>query len=293
MDNFNYQEKLDKIITPKKDLVFKRIFGQKGNEEILKSFLEAILEIKIKSVNLDLNTEIVPEFYGKKASRVDVRAKLEDGTEVNVEIQVNKNEYSEKRCLYYWSKLYSSKLIKGENYDTLNKVICIWIVDGEIYKHTPKFVTKWRIENEKYNTKGHFEELEICVIELKKFRESDKIKENVRDFWLAFIDYQSKELVQMGCVNNEQIKKAQEELEKIKANKDLRDALLAMDIADHDYATAIDNAKKEGRATGIEEGRAEVVKSMIKANMSIEQIVAITKLSREEIEKIAKSEKLK
>lgn len=289
MDNFNYQEKLDEIITPKKDLVFKRIFGQKGNEEILKSFLEAILEIKIKSVNLDLNTEIVPEFYGKKASRVDVRAKLEDGTEVNVEIQVNKNEYSERRCLYYWSKLYSSKLIQGENYNTLNKVICIWIVDGKVYKQIPNFITKWQIGNDESNGKKHFKELEIYIIELKKFRESAKIKKNVRDFWLAFIDYQSKELVQMGCVSNEQIKKAQEELEKIKANKDLRDALFEIDIADHDYATAIHNAKKEGRAAGIE----EVIKNMLEADMSVEQIALVTKLSREEIEKIAKSEELK
>ena len=31
---------ISKLITPKNDIVFKRIFGKQGNEEILKSFLE-------------------------------------------------------------------------------------------------------------------------------------------------------------------------------------------------------------------------------------------------------------
>ena len=38
---------IQKIITPKNDIIFKRIFGKRGNEEILKSFLESILDVKI------------------------------------------------------------------------------------------------------------------------------------------------------------------------------------------------------------------------------------------------------
>ena len=323
MDNniYTYDAKLNEIVTPKKDLVFKRIFGKKGNEAILKDFLEAILEIKIKSLTLDLNKELVPEFYGKKASEVDVRARLQDGTEVNVEIQVNKNEYSEKRCLYYWSKLYSDKLDEGNEYGKLNKVICIWIIDGEIYKEFPDFMSKWEVTNEKYGVKGHFREMEIHIIELQKFRKSATIKGNVRDFWLAFIDYQSRELIQMGCITNEQIKKAKKELDKIRANKDIMDAIFALEIAEFDYNTAMGNAKREGlrkgkregRAIGIEQGRKEgrkegqaegraegraegiqeIIMSMLKANMSIEQIASIAGLPKEKIQEIAKSEELK
>ena len=39
-------------LSPKNDLIFKKIFGSKGSEGILKSFLESILEIKIQEVKL-------------------------------------------------------------------------------------------------------------------------------------------------------------------------------------------------------------------------------------------------
>ena len=66
----------NKLITPKNDIVFKKIFGSKGNEEILKDFLESILDIKIDLLTLDLATELLPEFYEGKQTRVDVRSTL-------------------------------------------------------------------------------------------------------------------------------------------------------------------------------------------------------------------------
>ena len=83
MNNFSKQ------LTPKNDIIFKRIFGTKGNEGILKDFLEAILDIKIEYLELDLNTELLPEFLDGKRSCVDVRTRLSDGTEVNIEMQVD------------------------------------------------------------------------------------------------------------------------------------------------------------------------------------------------------------
>ena len=41
------------------DYIFKKIFGKKGNESILKDFLSAILQIEIKSIEVitDANLE--------------------------------------------------------------------------------------------------------------------------------------------------------------------------------------------------------------------------------------------
>lgn len=46
------KEEILSRITPKNDLVFKKIFGAKGNEGILKSLLESILEIKFDSLTV-------------------------------------------------------------------------------------------------------------------------------------------------------------------------------------------------------------------------------------------------
>ena len=110
MNDFQKSSSSNVSITPKRDLVFKRLFGSKGNEDILKDFLESILDVKIESLGLDLATELLPDFYDGKTSRIDVRAKLSDGTEVNIEAQSNVSSYSEERCLQYWSKIYSNNL---------------------------------------------------------------------------------------------------------------------------------------------------------------------------------------
>jgi len=58
-------------IIPKNDIVFKRLFGSVGSEVILKDLLEAILDTKIKSVELDLDKEISRISYkvGNKRSK--------------------------------------------------------------------------------------------------------------------------------------------------------------------------------------------------------------------------------
>lgn len=51
-NNNSNDEEIKELLTPKNDIIFKKLFGKKGNERIVKDFLEAILERKIKSVEL-------------------------------------------------------------------------------------------------------------------------------------------------------------------------------------------------------------------------------------------------
>lgn len=126
------------------------------------------MDIKIDYLTLDLGTELLPDFYDGKKSRVDVRAKLSDGTEVNIEIQMDVSKFSEKRCLHYWSKIYSNNLSEGGKYKDLKKTICIWILNGSIYNEFKDFQSKCEIMNEKHMVSNHFQELEFHVVELKK-----------------------------------------------------------------------------------------------------------------------------
>ena len=103
---------------------------------------------------------------------------------------------------------------------------------------------------------------------------------------------------------NEDIKKANEELEKISADKHeqylahLRQKHIMDTKAVEEYGYL--RGKEEGRAEGKEEGEAigeargkkenqlEMIKSMLKEGLSIEPIARISKLSLDEIEKIVK-----
>lgn len=281
----NYEETRiigDIGITPKRDIVFKRIFGSKGNEGILKDFLESILDIKIDSLELDLATELLPEFYEGKKSRVDVRTKLSDGTEVNIEIQMDKSKFSEKRCLHYWSKIYSNNLREGGNYNDLRKTICIWILNDEVYKEFEDFQSKWKLKEIKHSVDNCFNELEIHIIELKKFRRLDIMKPGKKEFWLWFLDHTNGELIKMACDNNKRIDDARKQLNKIRADKELMERIRLQEAYEYDEKTSIVNARDEGKMAK----QKEIAKKMLEKGMTVNLISEITGLSLEEIEKL-------
>lgn len=276
------KEQTNLDITPKNDIVFQTIFGSVGNEEILKDFLESILDVKIDSLTLDLNRSLLPEFYDGKQSRVDVRSRLSDGTEVNIEMQMKASDYSDKRCLQHWSKIYSNTLKKGKTYTDLRKTICIWLIDGKIYDEFNDFDSKWEIMNKKHNISNHFNELEIYIIELQKLKNYDRIKSSKKDFWLWFIDHTNEELINMACNNNEKIKEAREQLEKIRADEILMERIRQEENFEFDMNTRLENAAEEGKL----ETQKETTKRMLELGLEIEIIEKATGLSKEEIEKI-------
>ena len=47
------------------DYIYKRVFAYKGNESVLKDFLEALLKIEIKGIKIT-NPEIIPYEKGEK-----------------------------------------------------------------------------------------------------------------------------------------------------------------------------------------------------------------------------------
>ena len=97
-------------ITPKIDFIFKKIFGEKGSEEILKDLLEAILKKEITSIEIAKDVHLVKKNIENKEGILDVKAIIDKREEIDIEIQV-KNEYNViKRSLYYWSGLYYNGL---------------------------------------------------------------------------------------------------------------------------------------------------------------------------------------
>ena len=95
---------------------------------------------------------------------------------------------------------------------------------------------------------------------------------------------------------NEDIKKANEELEKISADK--HEQYLAhlrqkhiMDtkaVEEYGYLREKEEGEAIGEARGKKENQIEIIKSMLKKGISIEIVADISRLSPKEIEKIAK-----
>jgi predicted transposase/invertase (TIGR01784 family) len=95
---------------------------------LLNSILKLTGKDRIVSIEIVENKELPVDFLGGKASKLDVRAVLADGTRVNIEIQL-KNEYNmEKRSLRYWAQKYTKGIVEGQDYIDLPPVIVINIL---------------------------------------------------------------------------------------------------------------------------------------------------------------------
>ena len=156
------------LFDPKVDFVFKRIFGH--DEEIFISFANSVLNYpehkKIKTVTY-INNEFNRDSKEDKESRLDVHAVLNDGSHINIEMQMQNTGKYEKRSLYYWAKLHEEQLKKGYHYKLLNPAICIHVLNFNLFKNKKEFHTALGVVD--LETKIRFSEgFEIHFMELPK-----------------------------------------------------------------------------------------------------------------------------
>ena len=101
------------------DLYFKKLLGDKKRKNLTLSFLNGILNKDDENYFTDitfLDKDNEPLTLDGKLSKLDIRADLNDGTQVDIEVQVCPFKLMAERSLYYWSKMYSEQLEKGAEY---------------------------------------------------------------------------------------------------------------------------------------------------------------------------------
>ena len=302
-------EKNQTAVISTNDYVFKRIFGKVGNEFITKEFLSVILDRKLTSVNLKGNTILEKELLDDKLGILDIKAKLDNNILCDIEMQVINNKNIEKRILYYWSKLYSSGIKSGENYDKLNKTISILLINYELnnLKDILKGHTEWKIREKNFKNTVLTDMLEIHIIELPKVKRlinTDFIFKEDKDFsvWTKFL-LKPNELEEIDMKGNLAVKKAKEELDKIKrdeyeeriAELRMKHILDSNSLKAEGYEDGFEAGKIEGKVEGKIEGKIEgMLKErndnaieMLKNGYSIEEISKILKLSELEIKRLS------
>lgn len=287
---------MEKInLVPKNDLVFQRIFGKVGNEDIAKRFIELIIGKKIETIDLDVNRELIREKEEGKLSRLDVRAKLNDGISCNIEIQLKDQNNMEKRALYYWARLHGNQLKVGEDYKDVKKTISI-IIMGENLKRLAdieEYHTKWKLREEKKKEKILTEDIEIHILEMEKMKNRVKEKDELR-LWLLFLDNPENEEVLKEMEENDFFKQAMKEYEHLRGSEGFWRLVELREKNLRDEVWEKNNAREEGREEGIKEGtekgkkdeKIAIAKKLLKKGYSVEQIMEITDLSEDEIKEI-------
>lgn len=149
----------NKLVNLRVDFAFKQLFGVKGNEELLTSFLNAILHESLSSPIQTLQID--------KLSILDILATFDNGTKVNIEIQVRNTQDMVKRSLYYWSKLYTSQIEKGMPYRSLRKTIAINLLDFRLFPQFEDIQTTGQLWSPQQQ-QVLLDDLEIHFIEIPK-----------------------------------------------------------------------------------------------------------------------------
>ena len=281
-----------KLLNPKNDYVFKRLFGSVGNETITKNLLSCILQQNITDVQLDCNPILEKNLLDDKVGILDIKAKIDNTTNIDIEMQVTDHKNIEKRILFYLSKMYTKTIKKSQDYSSLEKCIAILITNYniDIIKNIPKYITKWSIREEEYQKIVLTDVMEIYIIELNKFKDyKEKSNHNSLNSWIEFIE--SPEVVDMS---NKEIQKAKKVLEEISQDEheqylaELREKYI-MDqkaIEDAGYDKGLKAGIEQGINQGINQEKLQIAKKMLSKKIDLNTISELTGLSIQELKNL-------
>ncbi|MCD2348047.1 Rpn family recombination-promoting nuclease/putative transposase [Clostridium guangxiense] len=243
-------------LNPKVDFAFKKLFGSEENKDILIAFINSIIDEneQIKDIELK-NPYNIADYRKGKMTILDIKAVDDKDVWYDIEMQISQQDFFDKRALYYWSKVYSSQIESGEDYEKLRKTISINILDFNYLKEED-FHSEFKIYNTK--TMKEFSNMfEMHFIELNKFNKDYKELKTGLDRWIAFLSraYElDKDNIPEELAEDKDVKKAIEKLDIMYLSKEEREIYENDLKALMDYRAQIKAAERSGRIEGIKEG---------------------------------------
>ena len=238
------------------DYIFKRVFAFKGNESVLKDFLEAILKQKIKKVEIK-NPEIIPYEKDEKRGLLDIKAEIDNGTIIDIEMQMDDKKNTDERGTQYLGKMITEQLQVGDKYTELKKSIVIFITNYSFLKRNSYHsVGKVKFEEtlpEEYVDMGYKQEgdvaskyIEFHYIELPKYKKKEPSKFTKLDQWMCVFTNRKGEII-MAEKENEEIKRAMNTLDFISSDPKERERHNSIVMAEYNRLTSEHNFFEAGK----------------------------------------------
>ena len=301
------------ILPPSDDRIFKLILASPDGKPALIDLVSALLGKSVVNVVVR-NSEIPPEDTQEKAERLDLNCGIDDGSQIDLEMQASRIEEEDDRSdngfqnlkgkgIYYLCDLHSSQPSKGlKRYDKLARTYQVTFCSYTVFPERTNFLNTFSLRHDKDN-RLLSDALHVIYVELSKLKEI--LKKPVADMtdlekWAVFFRYadsrryrntvneviKSKEAMQMA--GSLLMSVSQDERERAV----FRSRRMYQTDMQSNWNTAFDNGEKQGMAKGVAKGRTErdqeIAKNLIDMKMTNEQIMQATGLSLEEIDKLRK-----
>ena len=281
---------MKKFYTCKYDRAFKEIMLKKDNIELLKYYLEYILNVEIKQIKIN-NVELINGNLNTRGKRLDLYLETNAG-KINVEMNAENKNYVHPRNLAYICNISQNHTLIGKEYDQNTKIIQINFSYGLNKK---KAIYKYEIKNEEderfvYN-------FEIYEINMEYFMKTlyNKNQEQIEKYkYFIMLNLEHDELKELSK-KDKVVERYMEDLNVINSDpvfiqhmtdEDDREGIYKALLAEEKEKAileGIEEGKKVGLEQGISQGIQKVAKTMIENNFQIEDIIKITGLTKDEI----------
>lgn len=284
------------ILPPSDDRVFKLILTSPEAKQGLMNLISSIIGRTVVDVVLHPN-ELAPGDTEEKAERFDVNCKIDDGSQINLEMQAShmiedldgQHRNLKGKSVYYLTDLHSSQPAKGlRRYDRLARSYQITFCSYTIFPNTQDYMNSFSL---RHDTTGELlsDAISLTFVELSKL--SEVVKKPVRDMtdldkWSVFLQYapdlEHREIVNKVIESEEVLQVAGDLLMNISKNERERAIYRSrrkfQTDLQSDLATAEDRGRRQSAFT--------IAKNLLSMDMPREQVAAATGLTLKDLESI-------
>ncbi len=304
------------ILPPSDDRVFKLILTSEDAKPVLIDLISSIIKRPVVEAEVR-NNEIPSGDTEEKAERFDVNCRIDDGSQIDLEMQASRiqedadgqHQNLKGKSIYYLCDLHSSQSSKGvRRYDKLARTYQVTFCSYTIFPERAEYVNSFSMRHDGDNALLS-DAIHVIYVELSKLQAiMEKPVADMTDLekWAVFFHYASeptyRETVNEVIASKEVLQMAGNLLMSISQDEReravFRSRRMYQTDLQSDLATAEDRGIKIGEERGIrigkehgirigkEEGKLEIARNLLKMNMSLEQIVNATGLTRQEVERL-------
>ena len=299
------------ILPPSDDRVFKLILTSPEAKPVLTDLISSIIKRPVVGVEVR-NNEIPPSDTEEKAQRLDVNCRIDDGSQVDLEMQASRiqedsdgqHQNLKGKSVYYLCDLHSSQPSKGvRRYDRLAQTSQVTFCSYPVFPNRADYVNTFSLRHDEDNELLS-DAVHVVYVELSKLQEI--MRKSVSDMtdlekWAVFFQYAGeptyRETVNKVIASKEELQMAGELLMSISQDEReravFRSRRMYQTDLQSDLATAEDRGERRGRAKGRTEGRAEGMTASIQNLMdsmgwTINQAMDALKIPEEDRAKYTK-----
>jgi predicted transposase/invertase (TIGR01784 family) len=270
------------LLSPKTDLVFKKLMIEPGRQERLANFLGGVLKLPDEEL---YNLAVVdPYIHGDtpqdKQGILDIHVKTLSGRHIDVEIQIRRLRDMRERIMLYNDSLLTGQLRAKDKFSKLKQAISVIIVDHILITEDQLYRHRFRMHDAE--TGVEFTDIqEVHILELPKVPPTDDGTPLWP--WLRFIAATTEEEFMTVAEKNPVVKNAWEQLELMSEDERIRAEAFSREMFLRDQLSHIEEAREEGAA-------AELVKTAQKAlrmGMTVDTVAQLTDLPTDRVKQLA------